>query len=70
MFLSAGGRELGTKWTGSASSGKNVRAPDQSENCWHLPVALVILKDLEQTSELFAGFAASIEAGEEFKVQI
>jgi endoglucanase len=36
----------------------------------HSPVELVSLKDLEQIPELLAGFAASLKAGEEFKVKI
>lgn len=36
----------------------------------HSPVELVSLKDLEQIPELLAGFAASLKAGEEFKVRI
>ncbi len=36
----------------------------------HSPVELVSLRDLEQIPELLAGFAASLKAGEEFKVKI
>jgi endoglucanase len=36
----------------------------------HSPVELVNLKDLEQIPELMAGFALSLKAGEQFKVQI
>lgn len=36
----------------------------------HSPVELVSLKDLEQISELLAGFCASLQPGEQFKVKI
>jgi endoglucanase len=36
----------------------------------HSPVELVSLKDLEEISELLAGFCASLQPGEQFKVRI
>ncbi|MFN7138389.1 MAG: M42 family metallopeptidase [Limisphaerales bacterium] len=36
----------------------------------HSPVEVVSLKDLEQISELMAGFSLSVKKGEKFKVQI
>jgi putative aminopeptidase FrvX len=36
----------------------------------HSPVELVSLKDLEKIPQLLAAFAASLKAGDEFKVKI
>jgi endoglucanase len=36
----------------------------------HSPVELVNLRDLEQIPELMAGFALTLQRGEEFKVKI
>ena len=36
----------------------------------HSPVEVVNLRDLEQIPELMAGFALSLQRGEEFKVKI
>jgi len=36
----------------------------------HSPVEVVNLRDLEQIPQLMAGFARSVQAGEQFKVKI
>ncbi len=54
-------------WTRGGIASALISLPNRY---MHSPVEVVSLKDLELIPELLAGFAASLEKGEEFKVKI